>query len=46
MSNHEEQEFIEYCDRLTWRYAAQYLYALIAFPMSIVFPTPDYQEDF
>lgn len=44
--NPDEAEFLEYCDRLTWKHTAQYLHFLIAYPMAIAAPNPSYQEDF
>jgi hypothetical protein len=44
MSNYEEQEYIEYCDRLTWRFAPLYLMMIAAYPMAT--PNPNYEDDF
>ena len=42
----EEQAFMDFCDRQTWRKASQYLHFLIACPMAIAITDPDYQEEF
>jgi len=46
MTNHEESEFTDYCEALTHKYAAIYLYYLIAHPVAIATPNPNYTEEF
>lgn len=47
MTNYEEEEeFAEYCEALRNKYAAVYLCYLIAHPIAIAMPDPEYTEDF
>jgi len=47
MTNYEEEEeFAEYCEALRNKYTAVYLCYLIAHPIAIATPDPEYTEDF
>lgn len=41
---YDEQEYMDYCERLTWRLAPLYLLMLAAYPTAA--PNPDYRHDF
>lgn len=44
MSNYEDQAYMDYYDRLTWRYAPLVLMMIAAYPMAA--PNPDYEDEF